>query len=405
MKIPLNFKSEPRETTDGSIDLVSTSLVTADASPIILNTTDLIQTKFQPVVIDNEKEPKKCVSGRLVYEKKRKADTEFPTEKLTRRSVKVGDAIEISLDTTETYKLFEGLKTLYDLHDNIGTTPLGSTTFTRIDSSFKQFQSIISSDPSAARLLGQSENFDLVKLLLQIITQTNSLESLRNSLKELGDSNISSLSAATNIAILERALAVIDENIDNRDEEDWQSIFKENQWILSQIFSCPCTIFEDKAYVGGKGLDNQNGNVCDFIYQNKLTQNIALIEIKTPCTQLLGGQYRGTFSLSAEMSGAVNQILNYKDKLTKEYYATCHNTETQFEVLNPKCFVIIGKLDGLSTNQISTFENFRNSLSNVTVITFDELRMRISDMLDLFNADNSPQNTAMDDLDEEELPF
>jgi hypothetical protein len=82
----------------------------------------------------------------------------------------------------------------------------------------------------------------------------------------------------------------------------------------------------DKAYVGGKGIDNTNGNVCDFIYQNNMTQNIALIKIKTPCTSLLGNKYRGTYSLSPDLSGVGNQILNYKDKLTKEYYASCHNS-------------------------------------------------------------------------------
>lgn len=33
-------------------------------------------------------------------------------------------------------------------------------------------------------------------------------------------------------------------------------------------------------------------NLCDFIYQNSLSQNVALIEIKTPCTGIIGGQYR-----------------------------------------------------------------------------------------------------------------
>jgi hypothetical protein len=404
-----DYRSEPRETTDGSIDLVSSSSRTADASPIVLNKTDMIQTKFVPVLVDNPNDAKKCVSGRLVYEKKRKADTEFPTEKLTKRSVKVGEgeinSIEISLDTSETYTLLEGLKSLYALHGEIGTTPLGSSTFTKVDNSFRQFQTIISSDPSAARMLGQSENFELVKILLQIITQTESLDSLKNGLRELCDANISSLSEAANIAKLERALTVLDDNMNNDSEADWHEIFKGNQWILSQVFSCPYTIFEDKAYMGGKGLNNRKGNICDFIYQNKLTQNIALIEIKTPCTNLLGGQYRGTYSLSTDMGGAVNQILNYRDKLTKGYYDACYNSSTAFEVLTPKCFVVIGKLGNLEQDQLKTFENYRNSISNVNIITFDELRTKISDMLQLFNSADLPETLAIVDFDDDDLPF
>lgn len=49
----------------------------------------------------------------------------------------------------------------------------------------------------------------------------------------------------------------------------------------------------------------------------KLSQNVALIEIKTPCTEIIGKSYRGTFSFSYELSGAVNQVLNYRDNFTK----------------------------------------------------------------------------------------
>ena len=401
MKIDLSsYRSEPREMEDGTIDLVSTSRKTADASPIVLNKTDMIQTKFEPVLVENDKEPVNCVSGKLIYEKKRKSEVDFPTEKVTRQSVKVGEFMEISLGTSETRALFKGLRALYDLYEDIGQTPMGSTTYTKVDSSFKQFQAIIQSDPSAARMLGQSGNFELVKLLLQIITQTDSLESLKNSLKELEESNVTTLTNALSIERLERILRILEDNIDNTSEEFWQTIFEENQWILSQIFSCPCTIFEDKAYVGGKGLSNTGGNVCDFIYQNNLTQNIALIEIKTPCTSLFGPQYRGTYSLSADMSGAINQILNYKDKLSKEYYANCHNSSAYFEVLSPKCFLIIGKVDGLDRTQIAALENYRNSLSNVTIITFDELIQRTKDMLALFSAE-----PVAEEDEEEGLPF
>ena len=388
MKIDFeSYRSEPREMEGGTIDLVSTSLKTAAASPIVLNKTELIQTKFEPVLVENDKNPAKCVSGKLIYEKKRKSEEEFPTEKLTRQSIKVGEFMEISLKSSETYALYQGLKSLYDLYEDIGHTPMGSNTYTKVDSSFRQFQGIIQSDPSAARILGQSENFELVKLLLQIITQTDSLESLKNSLKELEESNVVTLTNAISIERLERLLQTLEDNIGNGSEEYWQTVFEKNQWILSQIFSCPCTIFGEKAYVGGKGLSNTGGNVCDFIYQNNLTQNIALVEIKTPCTSLFGTQYRGTYSLSTDMSGAINQVLNYKDKLSKEYYANCHNSDAFFEVLNPKCFLIIGTVSGLNKAQIAALENYRNSLSSVTIITFDELLQRTKDMLTLFGAE------------------
>jgi hypothetical protein len=338
---------KPRETDGASIDVVSTSACTAATSPIILNSTDIIRTKFEPNLVKNEKEPQKSVSGKLIYEKKRKNNDDFPSEKITRQSVKVGEMMEISLDTSETYNLFEGLQQLYKLYEDMGEIPYGGATFTRIDSSFKQFLSIIQNDPSAARMIGNKENYELVKLLLQIITQTDSLDSLKDSLKELQEPNISRLSSSLNIERLQRTLDLMQSSLGNNDEEFWQHIFSENQWIISQLFAYPCTIFNDKAYMGGKGIDNRGGNLCDFIYQNSLTQNVILVEIKTPCTDIVGSPYRGTYSFSSEMSGAINQVLNYRDKLTKEFYAVCHNSASSFEVFSPKCFVLIGTLSGL----------------------------------------------------------
>lgn len=233
-------------------------------------------------------------------------------------------------------------------------------------------------------MIAQEENYELVKILLRLITQTDSHESLKKSLSELQDNNLQHLTASLNIEKLQRVAALMRDNLDNDSEEFWQTtVFKENQWVLAQVFACPCTIFAEKAYVGGKSINNRGGNLCDFIYQNSLSQNVALIEIKTPCTEIIGNQYRGTFSFSYELSGAVNQVLNYRDNLTKEYYAISHNSNEPFEVLSPKCVVVIGKMASLTSTQIAAFENFRNNMNNVTIITFDELYERINDLIDI----------------------
>lgn len=395
---------KPRETDGASIDVVSTSACTAAASPIILNSTDIIRTKYEPTLVKNEKEPQKCVSGKLIYEKKRKGDVDFPSEKITRQSIKVGELMEISLDTSETYNLLKGLLHLYKLYEDMGEIPYGGATFTRIDSSFKQFLSIIQNDPAAARMIGTKENYELVKLLLQMITQTDSLDSLKDSLKELQEPNIARLSASLNIERLQRTLDLMQYNLDSDNEEFWQQTFSENQWVISQLFAYPCTIFNDKAYMGGKSIDNSGGNLCDFIYQNRLTQNVVLVEIKTPCTNIIGSSYRGTYSFSSEMSGAINQVLNYRDKLTKEFYAIRHNSANCLEVFSPRCFVLIGKLNGLSPNQMAAIENYRNTIGNVIIITYDELIQRIRDLLDVFKADKV-LDEANDEINEDDLPF
>lgn len=411
----INFHTpEINDMTGDTVDIISTSAQTASASPVVLNHTDLLRFKFIPTLVDNPKEPKKSVSGKLLFEKKKKNEQFFPSDqnntsiKVSRGSVKVGDWMEIQFDTTETYALYTGLKSLYELYENMGNIPYGAATFARVDSSFKQFLSIIQNDPSAARMIGNTENYELVKILLQLITQTDSQESLKKSLSELQDNNLQHLSSSLSIEKLQRVATLMEDNLSNDNEEFWQSVvFKENQWVLAQIFACPCTIFSDKAYVGGKSINNKCGNLCDFIYQNQLSKNVALIEIKTPCTEIIGSQYRGAYSLSNELTGAINQVLNYRENLTKEYYSLCRNSKNSFEVFSPKCVVVIGKIAPMSVDQIATFENFRSSLNNILIITFDELHTRIVDLISILSESDTNTNNTQEEIftSDSDLPF
>ena len=394
--------------TDSSIELRSTSFSTADASPIVLCQSDLIRLKFIPQMVENEKDSVKAISGKLIYEKKKKADILFPSEteegdKLSRRSIKTGDWMEISLNTSETYNLFQGLKQLYGLAETIGSIPMGTATYTRDDRRYRDFLSILQNDPDAAKMIGSPKNYELVKILLQLITSSDSLESLKNNLSSLNENSIKNLSESINTEQLIRAKQIIFDNLNNDNEEFWQSnILAKHQWILGQIFSAPCTIYQEKAYVGGKGISNTGGNICDFIYKNDLSKNVVLIEIKTPCTKIAGAQYRGTYTFTGEFSGAINQVLAYKDKLTKSYYALAQ--DNNFEVFNPKCVVVIGKLSDLNSAQKAAFENYRNSLSNIIIITFDELLERVSNLLAILSEDDKRKAERITPK-EKEFPF
>ena len=62
----------------------------------------------------------------------------------------------------------------------------------------------------------------------------------------------------------------------------------------------------------------------------------------------------------------------------------------------------------MSVNQVAAFENFRNSLSNVLVLTFDELYQRIIDLISILAEDNSFQEVETGNMTQEyleELPF
>ena len=393
---------------ESCIDVVSRSAMTADATPVVLSSTERFRFRFMPMLVDNQNNPEQSVRGKLLLERKPKNEKYFPTdsvapcEKVTRGSAKNGDWVEIELHSEETYNLFIGLKKLYDLSGCMNGIPFGSARFAQIDSSFSSFLEVIQNDPSAARMIGEPQNFELIKILLQLITQTSSHESLKNSLSSLANENLQALTTSASLEGLKRVEALMRENLDNRKEEFWQQkVFNENQWVLAQIFSCPCTIYAQKAFVGGKSLDNKGGNVCDFIYRNKMTQNVALIEIKTPCTEIVGKPYRETYSMSLDMSGAVNQVLNYRDELQKNFSTLTRDLEEADTVraFSPKCVVVIGKISTLNAKQQKAFELYRNSFNNLTIITFDELHQKICDLMSVFKEDSPrPVDSLMDEF-------
>ncbi|MCP3659105.1 MAG: DUF4263 domain-containing protein [Bacteroidetes bacterium] len=136
-------------------------------------------------------------------------------------------------------------------------------------------------------------------------------------------------------------------------------MFKDEVWIISQIFSQPFIFIKDQFYCGGKRGNNKGGVNTDFLYQNKYTDNVAFIEIKTPKTKITGKPYRGNknndtdnntdnntvYSIHEELTGGINQVLNQR-----KMFLMKKNTleENNRKVFNSKCILILGTLGHLS---------------------------------------------------------
>lgn len=175
---------------------------------------------------------------------------------------------------------------------------------------------------------------------------------------------------------------------DVKNEKAWQKILKANSWIISLAFNQPLLLFEDEGYLGGKNIGNKRGKVVDFVYQNRFTNNIFLVEIKTPKTKLLGAKYRDTFSLSKDLTGSINQILSYINTINKEYFSLNSKSLREFDFLSTKALLIVGSINELDDSKRITFELFRNSLSNVEIITYEELFEKIFMILKIFEKKN-----------------
>lgn len=171
-------------------------------------------------------------------------------------------------------------------------------------------------------------------------------------------------------------------------EKKWEKLLKENSWIISNLFSLPVFLFANQAYVGGKEIFNSGGKVTDFLFKNSLTDNLTIIELKTHRTELLFSKpYRGkdVFSISKELSGSINQVLDQRQNLLNDFHALRSRADHQdrFNSFNSRCLIIVGNIRDLPPGGEKSFELFRSNLHGVEVITFDEVLQKIESFTSL----------------------
>jgi hypothetical protein len=183
-------------------------------------------------------------------------------------------------------------------------------------------------------------------------------------------------------------LRLWDANKDNATEEFWQAQMKQYAFAISQIFSMPITFIQDKAYVGGQGIDRRDARLVDFLFSKGASGEALLLEIKTPCTKLLGSKYRtSVYKPSAEVVGATVQALDYKNTLISELTNVVGSRPVDLSTINPRCLVLAGRYDAELTSAVKrrSFELFRSHLTGVEIITFDEFFRKIETLAELFS--------------------
>ena len=234
--------------------------------------------------------------------------------------------------------------------------------------------------------ISERSGINVVSRLIEWITTTGKIEDVISVLEKLEVDDLQKLNAAVGLSGLKTALTIWQNNNENDSEEFWHSFLSKNSFMFAQIFSFPVIVLKDKAYVGGKSIRNTGGNIVDFLCANHLTRNVALIEIKTPKTKLLGSKYRGDiYNISNDSSGSVVQVTNYKNSLLQNHPSLSSHEEEEFEAFDPKCIVIIGNVQSelSEKKQRKSLELFRMGLKEVQVITYDELFSKVEFLVDL----------------------
>ena len=197
---------------------------------------------------------------------------------------------------------------------------------------------------------------------------------------------LASLQRDIDLVNLQGLISRFEEMLGGRHNEGvWQNFLNLNPFILSLAFGYPIIKVQEKASVGGRTLSGKGDKFTDFLVKNSMTNNTAIIEIKTPDTKLLNSSsYRDeVFTPSGELSGAINQALDQKYRLEKEIAQFKENSgQYDLKTYSVNCCLIIGVLPTDEARRKS-FELFRGNSKDVAIVTFDELLQKLRNLQSL----------------------
>lgn len=187
-------------------------------------------------------------------------------------------------------------------------------------------------------------------------------------------------------------------------ERKWQKFLESNPFVLNLAFGYPIIKVQDQASIGGRRLDGRGAKITDFLVKNRMTDNAAIVEIKTPQTRLLNkSRYRGgVYVPSAALSGAVNQALDQQHQFEKEILVLKDKNERDMiQSYAVHCCLIVGKIP-VEVDRKKSFELFRRNSKNVEIVTFDELLHKLKDLLSFLSSEEAD---ASKKISAEDVPF
>ena len=360
----------------------STSLHTATVDDIVLRETKTTRMVFRPLLVDNNQDKAAAVKGQILFQKKSVKDGWEDTDAINLAKLKIGEGVRLDIRSGELLTLYNELSDLYALYAQHGTQ-IGKSTYTKSDPQLSQLANLPVQELNIILKANSSLGGDLLTKLITWATLEDNLPKLIHRLHELSPNSLRILNTSANLVRLKTAIKEWTEHKNSSDEELWQRLLTKHIHVLEQVFSWPVNIVGQKMYVGGKGVDNKGGGLVDYLLKNTLTNNVTLVEIKTPRTPLLKTtEYRkGIYNTSDDLTGGVMQVINYRDNLIKYYFSL--DVGDQFDAFDPRCVVVIGHAgDELKElNKRKSFELYRSQLSDVTVITYDELVRKTQNLI------------------------
>lgn len=180
-------------------------------------------------------------------------------------------------------------------------------------------------------------------------------------------------------------------NLDGKakDEPAWQDFFEKNTFALQQLFAAPIALYGSQLHLRLPNMHGQGGRIADFVLVNTVTRNIFIVEIKAPAAVLTGNAYRGkggaeVFPPGHDLSGAVTQVQAQMESARLDLPTLIARTPgvEMVETFEVRGAVIAGIVASLNDERRASFLRYRNGLTGVEVITFDEVSDRLIGLRD-----------------------
>ena len=165
-------------------------------------------------------------------------------------------------------------------------------------------------------------------------------------------------------------------------EAKWQAFLNNHPFILNMAFGYPIIVVGSQASVGGRRINGTGDRIVDYLVQNRMTNNTAIVEIKKPTTRLLNKRlYRNeVYQPSSDLTGAISQVLDQKYELTRRIvHLKDDSGRFDLETYSVRCYLIIGMIP-CDKERIKAFEMFRGNLKDVEIVTFDELLEKLKSL-------------------------
>ncbi|WP_264372785.1 MULTISPECIES: Shedu anti-phage system protein SduA domain-containing protein [Streptomyces] len=321
-----------------------------------------------------------ALSPRIKLWKKDKTRTERTVAREAIPGTEATHIVKALVDTSDVYENFWKVICFIQNCVGLGNIPGGSRRL------------FVGDEAELARLLADQDRTTLLEAVRTAIGGALTEEDIRRvSNRKWQLQRFKSLLTDTEFFERERVQAAGPEAV-------WQRFFEENPWIFGYGLNLvACEPLDDgklERITTGANIFTGAGKRSDAVMRSKgFISSLLLCEIKTHVTPLLASApYRppDVYQVSKDVVGAVAQVQKTAHKALRLITGELHRlyrddgapTDIEISTARPRQVLVIGSLSEFTergaTNpeKMASFEQYRRSIQDVEVITFDELYER-----------------------------